>query len=47
MVYLNVGSEITSVLEENIGGTLLDITCSNIFLDQSPKAKEINTKINK
>ena len=34
-------------LEENIGGTLFDIHCSNIFLDQSPKAKEIKAKINK
>ena len=24
-----------------------DINCSNIFLDQSPKAKEIKAKINK
>ena len=47
MVYLNVRSEITKVLGENIGGTLLDINCSNIFLDQSPKAKEINSKIKK
>ena len=47
MVYLNVRSEITEVLGENIGGTLLDINCSNIFLDQSPEAKEINSKINK
>ena len=47
MVYLNVRSEFTKVLGENIGGTLLDIYCSNIFLDQSPKAKGINSKINK
>ena len=44
MVYLNVRSEFTKVLGENIGGTLLDIYCSNIFLDQSPKAKEIRAK---
>ena len=34
-------------LEENIGRTLLDINHSNIFLEPSPKAKEIKTKINK
>ena len=33
--------------EENIDKTFLDINCSNIFLDQSPKAKEIKAKINK
>ena len=33
--------------EENIGRTLFDINCSNIFLDLSPKAKEIKAKINK
>ena len=34
-------------LEENIGKTFLDINCSNIFLDQSPKAKERKAKLNK
>ena len=32
---------------ENIGRTLFDINHSNIFLDLSPKAKEIKAKINK
>ena len=35
------------VLEENIGKTLSDINRSSIFLDQSPRAKEIKGKINK
>jgi len=35
------------LLEENIGKTFSDINCGNIFLDQSPKAKEIKAKINK
>ena len=35
------------LLEENIGKTFSDINCSNLFLDQSPKAKEIKAKINK
>ena len=43
----NVSSETTKLLEENIGGKLLDINNSNMFLNQSPKAKEIKAKINK
>ena len=34
-------------LEANIGGTFLDISYSNIFLDLSPKTKEIKAIINK
>ena len=34
-------------LKENIGRTLFDINCSNIFLDPSPRVMEIKTKINK
>ena len=29
------------------GKTFSNINCSNVFLDQSPKAKEIKAKINK
>ena len=32
---------------ENISRTPFDISCSSIFLDLPPKAKEINVKINK
>ena len=34
------------LLEENIGRTLFDINHSNIFLDLSPKTKEIKGKKN-
>ena len=34
-------------LKENIGKTVSDINCNNIFLGQSHKVKEINAKINK
>ena len=44
---LNVRPETIKLLEENIGGTLFDINHNNIFLDQSPNAKEIKAKINK
>ena len=44
---LNVRPDTIKLLEENIGRTLFDINCSNIFLDPPPKAKEIKTKINK
>ena len=44
---LNVRLETIKLLEENIGGILFDINYSNIFLDQSSKAKEIKAKINK
>ena len=43
---LNLRPETIKLLEENIGGTLFDINRSNIFLYQSPKAKEIKGKIN-
>ena len=33
------------ILEENIGETFFDINHSQMFLDQSPKAKEIKAKI--
>ena len=35
------------LLEENIGKTFSDINCTNVFLDQSPKAIKIKAKINK
>ena len=35
------------LLEENISKIFPDINCSNIFLGQSPRAKEVKAKINK
>jgi len=37
----------TKLLDENTGRTLFDINHHAIFLDLSPKAKEIKAKINK
>ena len=44
---LNVRPETMTLLEGNIGRIIFDINHSNIFLDQSSKAKEIKAKINK
>ena len=44
---LNVRPETTTILEENIGGTLFDISLINAFLDLSPQARETKAKINK
>ena len=44
---LNVRLDIIKLLEENIGRTLSDINCSNIFFSLSFRIKEIKTKINK
>ena len=44
---LNVRPETIKLLEENIVKTLFGINCSHVFLDLSPKAKEIKAKINK
>ena len=35
------------LLEENIGRTLSEINCSNIFFDLFPRIMEMKTKINK
>ena len=42
---LNISFDIIKVLDEN-GSKNSDITCSNIFADISPKAREIKEKIN-
>ena len=42
---LNIRRNIIKLLEENIGKIFSDTIHSNIFLDQSPKAKEIETKM--
>ena len=44
---LNVRPDTIKLLEEKIGRTLFDINLSNIFLDPSPRAMKIKTKINK
>ena len=44
---LSIRHDTMKLLEENIDKTFSDINRSNIFLDQSPKAIEKNTKINK
>ena len=44
---LNIRHDTIKLLEENIGRTLFDINCNNIFSDLSPRAKEIKAIINK
>ena len=44
---LNARPETIKLLEENIGRTLFDISCSNIFLDLSLQAKKGNKSKNK
>ena len=43
---LNVRLDTIKLLQENIGKTLSDINCSNIFLDPSSRVMEIKGKIN-
>ena len=44
---LNINHGIIKVLEENIGGKISDIPCSNIFTDSSCRARDIKKRINK
>ena len=44
---LNVRSDTTKLLEENIGRTLYDINHSKILFDPPPREMKIKTKINK
>ena len=44
---LNISHDTIKVLEENIGRKISDIPCSNILTDMSPKAMDINERINK
>ena len=43
---LNVRPDTINLLEENIGRTL-DVNCSKIIFDPSPRVMKIKTKINK
>ena len=43
---LNIRHDIIRLLEENTGKTFCDINCTNVFFVQSPKAIEINAKVN-
>ena len=43
---LNIREDTIKLLEENIGKTFSDTDCTNVSLGQSPKAIEIQTKIN-
>ena len=44
---LNIRPDTIKLLEENIGQTLSDINCSNIFSDPPPRVMTITTKVNK
>ena len=44
---LNISHDTIKLLEEIISKTFSDINRTNVFLGQSPKAKEIKTKINR
>ena len=44
---LDIRQDTIKLLEEKRGKTFSDINHTNVFLDHSPKAIEIKTKINK
>ena len=44
---LNISCDTIEVLEENIGRKISDIPCSNIFMDMSPRARDIKERTNK
>ena len=41
---LNIRHDTIKLLEENIGKTFSNISCTSVFLGQSPKAREIKAK---
>ena len=43
---LNIRQDTIRLLEEDIGKTFFDINDTNVFSGQSPKVREIKTKIN-
>ena len=44
---LNVSHDTIKILQENIGRKISDISCSSIFTDTSPRARDIKERINK
>ena len=44
---LNISLDTIKAVEENIGRKISDISCSSIFTDMSPKARDIKERINK
>ena len=44
---LNISCDTIKVLEENIGRKISDISCSNIFTDMCPTARDKKERINK
>ena len=44
---LNISRDTIKVLEENIGRKISNISCSSIFTDMSPRARDIKERINK
>ena len=44
---LNISRNTIKVTEENIGRKISEIPCSNILTDMSPKARDIQERINK
>ena len=44
---LNISCNTIKVLEESIGRKISDISCSRIFTDMSPRARDIKERINK
>ena len=44
---LNISHDTIKVLEKNIGRKISDISCSSIFTDMSPGARDIKERINK
>ena len=47
LIDLNIRHDTIKLLEEKRGKTFSDISGTNVFLGQSPKAIEVKTKINK
>ena len=43
----NISRDIIKVLQENISRKISDISCSSIFTEMSPRARDIKERINK